>query len=374
MDVMSLAQFQAQNQMVLGLCFALSFAWGVLLQRSHFCTMGSISDVLLMGDTTRLRQWVLAIAVSMAGFGVMSWLGWISPLNTIYAAAQLNWLSLWLGGTLFGVGMVMSSGCVSKSLVRLGGGNLKSLLVLMSMGVFALASMRGLPAVWRVKGLDVFSIQLSNGPFAGQWLSAWLGWPLPESIGILSIGVALCLLFWVFKDRQFVCFSRIWPGLGTAVVVLGVWWISGVYGFVPEHPETLEPVFLATASGRMESLSFTAPVAYWWDAFMYFSDGSKQVSLGMALAAGLLAGASFSARQQGSFRWEGFTQTPDFVFHLLGGALMGLGGVMALGCSIGQGLSGLSTLSWGSMLAVAGIVMGAVLTLQWQMRRAEAGE
>jgi hypothetical protein len=179
------------------------------------------------------------------------------------------------------------------------------------------------------------------------------------------------LLLWVFKDRNFWRFSQIWPGVGTAAVVLAVWWVSGVLGFVPEHPETLEPVFLATSSGRMESLSFTAPVAYWWDAFMYFSDGSKRLSLGMALAAGLVVGAWASALLEGTFRWEGFSQTSDLVCHGLGGALMGMGGVMAMGCSVGQGLSGLSTLSWGSMLAVSGIVLGALLALQWQSWRAE---
>lgn len=267
--------------------------------------------------------------------------------------------------------MVLSSGCVSKTLVRLGGGNLKALVVLMSVGIFALATLRGLPAVWRVNGLDVWSVDWTSGPFAAQWLGAHSGLSLPESFGILSLCVSLMLLLWVFKDRNFWRFSQIWPGVGTAAVVLAVWWVSGVLGFVPEHPETLEPVFLATSSGRMESLSFTAPVAYWWDAFMYFSDGSKRLSLGMALAAGLVVGAWASALLEGTFRWEGFSQTSDLVCHGLGGALMGMGGVMAMGCSVGQGLSGLSTLSWGSMLAVSGIVLGALLALQWQSWRAE---
>jgi hypothetical protein len=143
-------------------------------------------------------------------------------------------------------------------------------------------------------------------------------------------------------------------------------------GFVPEHPETLEPVFLASASGRMESMSLTAPVAYWWDALMYFSDGSKKLTLGMVTALGLLLGAWAHACWQGAFRWEGFKQTEDLVLHLLGGALMGVGGVLAMGCTLGQGLSGLSTLSLGSFVAVSGIVWGAVVALSWQGRRAEA--
>jgi uncharacterized membrane protein YedE/YeeE len=368
---MTMAQLQAQSLGVLGLSFGVAAVWGVVLHRSHFCTMGAISDVLIMGSSTRLRQWVLAVALSVLGLGLMTAVGWISPLNTIYGGTPLNGLTLVLGGVLFGVGMVLASGCTSKNLVRLAGGNLKSLVVLISMGIFALATMRGLPGVFRVQVLDKVALDMAS-PFAGQWLSALTGWPLSMGVATTSALVALALLMWVFKDRDFRQTAQWWPGLASAMVVLMVWWLSGVVGFVPEHPETLEAVFLTSASGRMESLSFTAPMAYTLDAFMYFSDGSKRVNLGMALAAGVLFGAWASAWQQGSLRWEGFTRISDLSLHLLGGALMGVGAVMAMGCSVGQGLSGLSTLSWASMLAVVGIVLGAVLTLQWQIHRAQA--
>lgn len=370
MAEMTLAQLQAQSLLVLGLCFGVAFVWGVLVHRSHFCTMGAISDVLLMGDARRLRQWALALAVAIFGFGGMSAVGWIQPMNTIYAGQPLNALTLGLGGALFGVGMVLGSGCTSKNLVRLGAGNLKSLVVLLVMGVVALATMRGWLAVLRVQVLDAFSIAWPAGPFAGQWLQAFTAWSLPQATMAVSAVVALSLLFWVFKDPSFRRVSQFGPGAMTGFVVLVVWWISGVLGFVPEHPETLEPVFLATASGRMESLSLTAPVAYGMDAFMYFSDGSKRMNLGMALMLGLLAGAWVSALQQGAFRWEGFSHTSDLARHIAGGALMGMGGVMGMGCSVGQGLSGLSTMSGGSFVTVMGIVLGAVLTLQWQLRRA----
>ena len=151
---------------------------------------------------------------------------------------------------------------------------------------------------------------------------------------------------------------------------MALWWVSGVLGFVPEHPETLEPVFLTTHSGRMEALSFTAPVGYWLDAFMYYSDGSKRLTLGMVTVLGVLVGAGLSAVQQGSFRWEGFTDRADLVRHLVGGVLMGTGGVLAMGCTFGQGLSGVSTLSLGSMLSVLGIFAGTWAALHWQMREA----
>ena len=349
--------------------FAISILAGVLIHRGHFCTMGAISDWVVMRDATRLRQWALAVAVGMAGFGLMAWLGWISPLNTIYASSQVAWLSALLGGGLFGVGMVLASGCSSKSLVRLAAGNLKSLVVLLAMAVSALAAMRGLTAVWRVHGLDKVAVDLPHGPFVGQWLSAFWGLDLRSGLGISAGLVSLFLVGWVLKDRRFHTPSNWLTGAGLGLLVVALWWVSGVLGFVPEHPDTLEPVFITTHSGRMEALSFTAPVGYWLDAFLYYSDGSKRLTLGMVTVLGVLGGACLSAVQQGSFRWEGFTDRADLVRHLVGGSLMGTGGVLAMGCTFGQGLSGLSTLSLGSMLSVLGIFAGTWAALHWQMRQ-----
>jgi len=370
--VISLEQLQLQTNGVLGLTFLIATLAGALFHRSHFCTMGAISDWFIMGNTQRAKQWAMALAVAVLGFGFLSWRGEISPLNTIYANPQLSWLSLLLGGFLFGVGMVLGSGCASKSLVRLGGGNLKSLVVLMAMGISALATLRGLTAVWRVNALDPVSIGTGPGPFLGQWLASVTEWATPLSSFVAACAVFAVVIFWVFKDRPSKAWPEVFSGACIGVLVVGLWWVSGVMGFVSEHPVTLEPVFLASASGRMEAMSLTAPVAYWLDALMYFSDGTKKMSLGMASALGLLLGAWAHAFWQGEFRWEGFKQTEDLVLHLLGGALMGMGGVFAMGCTIGQGLSGLSTLSLGSFLAVFGIVAGGVAALGWQLRRAEA--
>jgi uncharacterized membrane protein YedE/YeeE len=355
---------------VLGASFVISLLVGMLIHRGHFCTMGAISDWVLMRDATRLRQWALAVAVAMAGFGLMAWLGWISPLSTIYATSQLPWLSALLGGGMFGIGMVLASGCSSKSLVRLAAGNLKSLVVLLAMAVSALAAMRGLTAVWRVQGLDKVAIDLPHGPFVGQWLSAYWGLELRSGLAISAAVLSLLLVVWVVKDRRFHTALNWVTGAGLGLLVVALWWVSGVLGFVPEHPETLETVFLATHSGRMEALSFTAPVGYWLDAFLYYSDGSKRLTLGMVTVVGVLAGACLSALQQGSFRWEGFSHRADLVRHLFGGVLMGTGGVLAMGCTFGQGLSGLSTLSLGSMLSVLGIFAGTWTALHWQMRQA----
>ena len=369
MGLFSADEVQQLAYQVQGASFAIALLAGVLVHRGHFCTMGAISDWVVMRDATRLRQWALAVAVATAGFGLMAWLGWISPLSTIYASSQLSWLSALLGGAVFGIGMVLASGCSSKSLVRLATGNLKSLGVLGVMAVSALAAMRGLTAVWRVHGLDTVAIDLPYGPFVGQWLSAFWALDLHTGLGISAALVSLLLLGWVVKDRRFHTVFNWVTGAGLGLLVVALWWVSGVLGFVPEHPQTLEPVFLATHSGRMEAFSFTAPVGYWLDALLYYSDGSKRLTLGMVTVAGVLAGACLSALQQGSFRWEGFTHRADLVRHLIGGALMGTGGVLAMGCTLGQGLSGLSTLSLGSLLSVLGIFAGAWAALHWQMRQ-----
>ena len=364
-------QLQLQTQWVLGLGFVLALWAGVLFHRSHFCTMGAISDWFLMGDSTRAKQWALAVAVAIWGFGLMAWLGWISPLNTIYANPQLPWASLLLGGALFGVGMVLGSGCASKSLIRLGAGNLKSLVVLLAMAIAGLATLRGLLAVWRVNSIDQVAVGTGPGPFVGQWLVQASGLSQPVAWLVSASVLSGLIVLWVFSGRQAMGRAYVLSGAGVGLIVLALWWVSGVWGFVPEHPETLEAVFLGTASGRMESISMTAPLAQWLDALLYYSDGSKRLSLGMSTALGLLLGAFGSAQWQGSFRWEGFSQTSDLALHLLGGSLMGIGGVMAMGCTLGQGLSGLSTLSLGSGIAVLGIVLGAVAALQWQMWRAQ---
>lgn len=368
MVFVTLEEVERLTHQVWAASFVLSALAGALIHRGHFCTMGAISDWVVMRDATRLRQWALAMAVAMLGFGLMAWAGWISPLQTIYASPQLSWLSAVLGGALFGVGMVLASGCSSKSLVRLGAGNLKSLVVLLAMAVAALASMRGLTAVWRVHYLDPVSVDLAHGPFAGQWVSAFWGLSLADGMGISAALVSLALLMWVFKERSFNTPSNWITGAGLGLLVVGLWWVSGVWGFVPEHPDTLAPAFLTTHSARMEAMSFTAPVAYWLDAFMYYSDGTKRLTLGMVTVAGVLMGAFLSAQIQGSFRWEGFSHRSDLVLHILGGGMMGIGGVLALGCTFGQGLSGMSTLSLGSVLALMGLFAGTFAALQWQMR------
>ena len=351
--------------------FALSAAFGAIAQRTHFCTMGALADIVHIGDWTRMRMWAMAIGVAMIGFNAMVAAGWVEAAGSLYAGPRLLWLSNIVGGLLFGVGMVLASGCGGKTLVRVGGGNLKSLVVLLVLGVAAYATLRGVAAVARVATLDAAALALPAGQDLPSLLAQATGAARQALAPWLGGGIGLLLLGWALSRPEGRGGEALLAGLGTGAVVVGVWWLSGRFGFVAEHPVTLEPTFLATNSRRMESLSFVAPVAYALDWLILFSDTSRVLTLGIVSVFGVVAGSALAALVGGSFRWEGFAGAEDTANHLVGGLLMGVGGVCAMGCTIGQGISGVSTLALGSFLALGGILAGGVLGLRYQAWRVE---
>ncbi len=361
----------ALGHQVLWAAFGLSFVMGAIAQRTHFCTMGAVADIVNMGSWARMRMWVLAIGVAMLGFNLMVGLGWIDAGKTLYAAPRLMWLSNIVGGFMFGFGMVLASGCGSKTLVRMGAGNLKSLLVFLVMGLSAFATLKGITAVLRVNTVDAVSVQLSTGQDLPSLLAASTG--MTKASLALWIGgvLGLALIVWVLIREEGRSQDVIVGGLVTGLVITGIWWVSGVMGHVSEDPSTLEEVFVgATSHERMEALSFVAPIAYVLDWLMFFSDKSKVLTIAIVSVFGVVIGSGVYAIGTRVFRWESFRTTEDLVNHLAGAVLMGVGGVVALGCTIGQGISGVSTLSIGSFIALASIMVGAVACLRWQLARA----
>jgi hypothetical protein len=361
----------ALNTLVLGASFLLSLLFGALAQRTHFCTMGAISDVVNMGEWTRMRQWGLAIGVAMAGFAVMAYLGVIEPAKTIHGSPRWLWLSSGVGGALFGFGMVLASGCGSKTLVRVGGGSLKSLVVLLVMAFASFATMKGITAVLRVATVDQAVVEFAGPANLPHVATTALG--LAPGIATLALGagLGLALIVWALRGEEFVRGENLAAGFGVGAIIVGMWWVSGHLGYVAEHPGTLEEAFLATNSGRAEAMSFVAPVAYAVDWLMYFSDASKVLTLGIVSVFGVIAGSAVMALWSGTFRWEGFGSTEDVANHLAGALLMGVGGVTAMGCTIGQGLTGLSTLGLNSLVAFAAILAGARAGFSYQMWRLE---
>ena len=329
--------------LVVALAFALAFVFGAVAQRVNFCTMGAIADIANFGDWRRMRMWLLAIAVAVAGTGLMQWLGWIDIGKSIYTSAQVPWLSHIVGGFLFGFGMTLASGCGSKTLLRIGAGNLKSLIVLVFLAAGAYMTLKGVFAPLRAFGLDV--VRFDAGAKSSDLPS------LAIATGVTS--------------------ARAWLPLVIGAVIVGGWYVTAHLGYLPEDPQTLEEKFVATNSGRPESYSFVAPTAYLLELLLLWTDRSRVVTFGIAGVLGMLLGAAAVAVATRTFRWESFASVEDMSNHVVGGLLMGFGGVTALGCTIGQGISGVSTLAVGSFIALAAIVAGCVSALRYQSWRIE---
>ncbi len=361
----------ALGTQVLWASFILSFVFGAIAQRTHFCTMGAVSDVVNMGDWSRMRQWALAAGVGMLGFGLLVWLGKVDANKTLYASGRVMWLSALVGGAMFGFGMVLASGCGSKTLVRIGGGSLKSIVVFLVMGLAAFATLKGITAVARVATVDAVAITtVAPGAFS-TWANGVFGMNAKLAQLVCAALIGGGLLVWALLRRDFWTMDNLLAGLGLGLVVVLMWWVSAVLGYVAEHPDTLQETFLATNSGRAEALSFVAPVAYTLDWVMFFSDKTKVITLGIASVMGVIAGSAAISLASRSFRWEGFGGVEDVANHLVGAVLMGVGGVTAMGCTVGQGLSGVSTLSITSFIAVAAILAGSVVAFKYQIWRLE---
>ena len=347
---------------VTGGAFALAFVFGAVGNKTHFCTMGAVGDWINMGDLGRMRMWLLAIAVAILGATGLQLAGIVDLAKSIYPGPNFTWLSYLVGGFLFGVGMTLGSGCGSKTLIRIGAGNLKSLVVYVFLGIAAYMTLRGILGAFRVGVLEKATITLA----AGQDLPSLLG--LNRAILAALIGGGL--LAFVYANKEFrgnLDYSL--GGIVTGLVVVGGWYVSGHVGHVAEDPNTLQEAFVATNTGRMESFSFVSPLAYTLEYLMLWTDKSKIITYGIASAAGVIAGSAAYALASRTFRWEGFRDAEDTANHIIGGLLMGFGGITALGCTIGQGISGFSTLALGSILTFVSIVAGSAVAMKLQYWR-----
>jgi uncharacterized membrane protein YedE/YeeE len=347
----------------------LGLAFGAVANRTNFCTMGAVSDVVNMGSWGRMRMWLLAIAVAILGTHALQLAGLIDLAKSIYVRPNFTWLSYILGGFLFGVGMTLGSGCGSKTLVRLGGGSLKSVVVFVFFGIAAYMTLKGLFAIWRTAWLDPVAIGLATRSDLPTLIASWGGWNLRMVEIAVALAVAAGLLAFAFKDRDFrTSFDHVLGGSVVGLTIVGGWYVTGHLGY-GENPQTLEDTFFGTNSHTIESLSYTAPVGYTLELLMLWSDKSLTVTFGIAAVAGIVLGSFAYAIASKTFRWEGFAGPEDTANHVVGGILMGFGGVTALGCTVGQGLSGFSTLAAGSILAFFAIVAGAAATMKWQYWR-----
>ena len=331
--------------------------FGAVANKTNFCTMGSLSDIVFMGDYNRFRAWLLAIAVAIIGTQVLAAAEIIDLSGSIYLTPNLGWFGAILGGLLFGFGMTMAGGCANKNLVRIGGGNLKSIIVIVVMGLFAYMTLRGLIGLARVEMEAVLNVNLEEAAElesqAMPALAALLT-GLEESLArwVLVALLGGGILIYCFKNAEFRAAPRdVLAGMLIGALVPVGWWITGVLGF-----DDFEPMPIG-------SFTFVGPAGESLQYLMTFSGAT--INFGVATVGGVIVGSFLVAVGGRTFRVEAFSDQSDMLRHLFGAAIMGIGGVMALGCTVGQGITGMSTLAAGSLIALLSILLGGVLGLKY---------
>lgn len=344
--------YEAATLVVIG-GFALGIAFGVIAEISRYCLRAAIAEwatparpsTTNAGSHNRTAQIGIAILVALLGTQALHAGGLIDLSESIYWSVAIRPLPLIVGGLLFGIGMVLAGGCVSRLLVLAASGNARALVTILVIGISAYATLRGILALPRLELENALAFDTTPATLFAQSTPLWF------SIGAIIV-TALAIIL-TARGR----------GLGRAVVpgaligglaVFG-WFLTGVVGY-----DDFEPRQLA-------SLSFVAPVADSVQYLMIFTGDTLRFSI--ALVGGVLAGAFVSALIGGRFRFQGFTSEASVLRYLAGGVLMGFGGVTALGCTVGQGLSGLSTAAPSSMIAVTAIIAGAYGLMIIQARR-----
>lgn len=337
--------------------FLVAMVFGAIANRTHFCTMGAISDWVNMGSRTRFRVWLLAMGVAIIGTQALALSGMVDISGTIYHGTAFTWLGYLLGGFLFGIGMTIGSGCGQRTLVRVGSGNLKSLVLLIVLAISAYMTLRGLLALVRLQINDPTTIDLAEKGFSGQGFSDLISAASglsPTLVGImLTVIIGGGTVLYALKDRKVRSeFDNLLAGFGVGLTIVAAWYITGVIGF-----DDFDPI-------PVEGVSFISPVGNSLTYLMTYTGST--INFGIALVFGTIAGSFLYSLVTGTLRLEAFNDRGDLVNHLYGGVLMGFGGVLSLGCTIGQGISGMSTLAAGSLLALLSIIAGCVVTLKMQ--------
>jgi uncharacterized membrane protein YedE/YeeE len=338
MSTLEPAQLLIFGGLVLGLLFG-SFA-----QATAFCSSGAILDVVRKSNSNRLRAWGVALAVAVLASQLLFVFGGVDLTKSIYLATPLNLAGPIAGGFVFGVGMMLGNGCVSRNLVRLGYGNIRSFVVVVLVGITAYMTLRGIVAPLRLASESATRTDLGATAIP-DILASRLPLDAATLRWIIAIALAAALLFVCFASKSFRASPRnIIGGLSIGLLIAAAWYFTGVLAQDEFNP--LPPA----------SLSFVAPVGDAVEYLMIFT--GTNANFGIAVVGGVIVGAFVTSVIRGKFAIEGFSNANDFFRQIIGAMMMGVGGVFAMGCTIGQGLTGMSTLSLGSALAAISIFAG----------------
>lgn len=344
-----------------GLLIGLVF--GFIVQRTNFCTMGSISDILSFGSYNRFRAWLLAGATAILGVAAIEGAGVADMADSMYLAPNLNWLAHIVGGLMFGFGMVFSGGCVSRNLVRAGGGDLGSLIVLVITGIFAFMTIGGLIGPARVAIFDPTAIDLAQSGMATQRLGEVLAHAtgMTKQTAVLAsvFVVAAALLVYCFKDASFRASPRdLAAGFGIGICVVAGWFLTG-----------LAADEFADVPVQLISLTYARPAGDTLDYLMRYT-ALGPPGFAITTTFGAIAGGFVGAATSGRLSLSTFADAGDAFRNMGGAVLMGIGGVLALGCTVGQAMTGLSTLAVGSIITFVAIVVGGIAGVKTMERLA----
>jgi len=338
--------------------FGITAVFGAVANKTHFCSMGAISDWLHMDSKARMGAWFLAIGVAILGTQGLSLAGVIDLSASRYLATNVGWLGAVVGGLLFGVGMTLGAGCGQRNLVRVGGGNLKALVVLLVMGLVAYMTLRGLLALVRINVIEVTNLDLAARSVPDQGLASIIAAGFGSQAGltlhvVVAAVVGLGFVLFAVLQRSF------WENLNYPIAgfvigacIVAAWFATGYLG-----KDDFEPV-------PTDSISFIAPTGETLQYLMTFTGST--INTGIAAVLGMISGSFVYAVASGTFRIETFSNRAEMTSHITGAILMGFGGVLSLGCTIGQGVTGMSTLGLSSAIALASIILGSALTMRVQ--------
>jgi uncharacterized membrane protein YedE/YeeE len=360
---------------------------GAVVNKTNFCTMGAVSDFVNMGDTGRLRAWLLAMAVAILGVTLLEYAGLLNLSGSFppYRNSNIVLAENILGGLMFGVGMTLASGCGNKCLVRIGGGNIKSIIVFLIVGVLAYFMINPFPGSDKTIYSVLFygwTSPMSVDVLKPQDIGSLVGGSEPSAMRlIVGVVVFLAMGHFIFKSKEFR--SSADNMIGGAVVglaVLAAWFVSGnvivdadgeilsLQQYYNQWDMLADSDAGKPAAGAMlatQSYTFINPMG---QALNYLAGGldGSLMTFGVVAVFGVVAGSLIWSLISRSFRIEWFNSASDVANHVIGAILMGIGGTLAMGCTIGQAVTGISTLAVGSILTFGAIFLGSALTMKIQ--------
>lgn len=339
--------------LVLSSGFIIGIVYGIVGLLSGFCLLTSMRNWLNDGDGRRLRSYALAMAVAVVGAQALAEIGLVDLGRSIYLQPSFSAVLMLVGGLVFGYGMVLANGCGSRATVLLGRGNLRSLVVLVTLGITAQMTLKGLIAPARVNVLQSTSVSPSSISLPSLFETLGLNGSLGRLAAVLLIAGAVAIF--TFSNGAFrKARGQAIAGIAMGLLVTAAWFTTGHLG-----ADDFDPA-------PVTSLTFIAPIA---DAVQYIMlSTGMSLTFGIVTVTGVLIGSFLTAITTGRFELEGYHSPRHMLRSMTGAAMMGIGGAMAYGCSIGQGLTGTSTLALPSFIAVAGIVLGTTAGLRGPLK------